>query len=214
MGSEDDQTPATGPLVPGTPGDAQPPAEPAFGSRTPAPIHTPKDPARSAFVRASLVAAVLGTAAFFIAAVFLASRMQPIVFLLMMATGGVAVTLYTSKIHTGITAGKGLRLGLLSGFFGSAILLIISSLGFISRTSREELRKTIVDALNNSAAASADPAAHDVAAKLANSINTPGGLFMFLLLMMAFAGVIYLMLAGIGGAVGAALFGRVPNEQR
>src|SRR5947209_14295216 len=81
MSSGDDNTPATGPLVPGTPGDAQPPAEPVFSSQR-TPIHKPKDPTRTAFVRSSLVAALLGTGAFFLAALFPAAGVQAFVFLL------------------------------------------------------------------------------------------------------------------------------------
>jgi hypothetical protein len=48
---------------------------------------------------------------------------------------------------------------------------------------------------------------------MAGSINTNGGLVLFLLLMMAFVSAIYLLLAGTGGAVGAALFGRTPHQE-
>ena len=211
----DDREPATGPLPPGTPGDVQPPAYPV----SPAPSHPepykPHDPERSAFLRSSLLAAGIGTAAFFIGGIFAmagAAAVQPFVFLLMIATGGVAVTLYTHKMHSGIGASKGFRLGLLTGFFGAVMLLVISMLGLISHNSRDEFRKTVTDAMNQSAASSADPAAHDMATRLTSSISTTGGLITFLLLMMSLVGVIYLILSGIGGAVGASLFGRSPRR--
>jgi uncharacterized membrane protein len=215
--SGDDQTPATGPLPPGTPGDIQPPADPVSPRPIHPHIHKPKDPTRSAFVRASLIAAVLGTGSFFLAAIFAAAgaaAVQPFIFLLMIATGGLAVTLYTHRVHSGLTAGKGFRLGLLTGFFGAVMTLAISLLGLISQNSRAEFRRMVVEALNNSAAASPDPSAHEVATRMAASINTNGGLLLFLLLMIAFVSAIYLLLAGTGGAVGAALFGRTPQPEK
>ena len=214
--SGDDQTPATGPLPPGTPGEIQPPADPVSPHFFRPPAPKPTDPTRSAFVRASLVAAVLGTGAFFLAAIFAAAgaaAVQPFMFLVMIATGGVAVTLYTHRVHSGLSTGKGFRLGLLTGFFGAMITLAISLLGLISRNSRAEFRKMVVETLNNSAAASPDPSAHDVAARIAAGVSTTGGLIMFLLLTMALLAVIYLLLAGMGGAVGATLFGRTPHQE-
>jgi hypothetical protein len=213
--SDGDDDPATGPIPPGTPDDIQPPAEPVSPQWHP-PIHKPTDPTRSAFVRSSLVAAVLGTGSFFIAGIFAAAgaaAVQPFVFLLMIASGGLAVTLYTRRVHAGLPAGKGLRLGLLTGFFGAMMTMAISLLSLISHNSRDQFRQMVTEALNNSAAASSDPAAHDVANRMAASIGTNGGLVAFLLLMMLFVAAIYLILAGIGGAVGAALFGRTPHPE-
>ena len=213
--SDGDDDPATAPIPPGTPGDIQPPADPVSPQWNP-PIHKPTDPTRSAFVRSSLIAAVLGTGSFFIAGIFAAAgaaAVQPFVFLLMIASGGVAVTLYTRKVHTGLPAGKGLRLGLLTGFFGALMTMAISLLSLVSHNSRDQFRQMVTEALNNSAAASADPAAKDVATRMISSIGTNGGLIAFLLLMMAFVAAIYLILAGIGGAVGAALFGRTPHPE-
>jgi hypothetical protein len=159
---------------------------------------------------------VLGTGSFFLAGIFAAggaAAVQPFVFLLMIATGGLAVTLYTHRVHSGLNPGKGLRLGLLTGFFGAVMTLAVSLLGLISRNSRDEFRRMVTEALNNSAAASPDPSAHDVATRLAASISTNGGLIAFLLLIMAFVTAIYLILAGIGGAVGATLFGRTPHQE-
>ena len=214
--SGDDQTPATGPLPPGTPDDIQPPANPVSPNPMLPRVHKPTDPTRSAFVRSSLIAAVLGTGAFILAAIFAAAgaaAVQPFLFLLMIATGGLAVTLYTHRVHSGLTAGKGFRLGLLTGFFGAVLTLAISLLGLISQNSRAEFRKTVVEALNASAAASPDPSAHEVATRVAASINTSGGFALFLLLLVGFVSAIYLLLAGTGGAVGAALFGRTPNQE-
>jgi hypothetical protein len=134
-------------------------------------------------------------------------------FLVMIATGGVAVTLYTHRVHSGLSPGKGFKLGLLTGFFGALITLAISLLGLISANSRAEFRKMVIETLNNSAAASPDPAAHDVATRIAAGVNTTGGLIMFLFLTMALLAVIYLLLAGMGGAVGATLFGRTPHRE-
>jgi hypothetical protein len=214
--SSDDQTPATGPILPGTPGEIQPPADPVSPRHWQPPVHKPTDPTRSAFVRSSLIAAVLGTGSFFLAGIFAsagAAAVQPFVFLLMIATGGLAVTLYTHRVHSGLTPGKGLRLGLLTGFFGALMTLAISLLGLISRNSRDEFRRMVTEAMNNSAAASPDPQAHELATRLAGSISTNGGLVVFLLLTMALVAAIYLILAGIGGAVGATLFGRTPHQE-
>ncbi len=172
---------------------------------------------RSLFLRSSLIASVLGTAAILLAGLFAATgaaAVQPFVFLLMIACGGVAVTFYTRKAHTGITAGRGFKLGLMTGFFGAIMLLGLSMLGLLSAQGRAEFRKTLTDTLNAAAAANPDPAAKDIADKMVAGISTPGGLAAFLLLMMGFATVVYLILAGIGGAIGAALFGRHPVDPR
>jgi len=194
-----------------TPGENQPPAQPVFPAEKKA-----MDPDRKAFLRASMLAAAIGTGAFFLAGMLTmgAVAVQPLVLLLMIATGGLAVTLYTHKVPAGINTSKGLRLGLLTGFFGALLMLAISMLGLASTASRDEFRKTVTEALNTSAAASADPAAHDVAAKLTAGIGTTGGLVVFMLLMMALVAVLYLVLSGLGGAVGAALFGRPPHSDQ
>jgi hypothetical protein len=213
----DDQTPATGPLPPGTPDDIQPPADPVSPRPIHPQIHKPKDPTRTAFVRASLIAAVLGTGSILMASIFAAAgaaAVQPFIFLLMIATGGLAVTLYTHRVHSGLTAGKGFRLGLLTGFFGASMILALFLLGLVSQNSRANFRKMMIEQLNISAAASPDPSAHELATRLATGINSNSGLMLLILLIIVVVSIVYLLLAGAGGAVGAALFGRTPPPER
>lgn len=212
--ASEDRRPGTEPMPPGTPGEMQPPAQPVYPA-----VHLGGKPPRSdrsLFVRSGLIAGVIGTLAILMGGLFAAgaaAALQPFAFLLMIATGGVAVTFYTRRAHAGISTGRGLKLGLLAGFFGALLLLAITMLGLASSESRAEFRKAVTDTLNTAAAANADTAAKDFAARMISGINTTGGLVAFLLLMMGFAGVVFLILAGLGGAVGAAVFGRAPTSE-
>ncbi len=210
-----DRTPATNPLPPGTPGEVQPPAYPVF----PAPHMGVKPPAsdRRLFLGSSLIAAGLGILGIFLAALLAtatgSAAAQPFIFLLMIATGGIAVTLFTRRGHTGLTAGRGFKLGLLAGFFAGMVLLVISLPSLVSANGRTEIRTKMTEMINNASAANPDPSAKDQAKQVNDMISTSGGLALLLILLIGIMAFMYMILAGIGGAVGAALFGRTSPPQ-
>src|SRR3954466_6265439 len=145
-----DDRPASEPLPPGTPGEVQPPARTVWAPGRGGQRFAAGDPERKTFWRSSVLAAAICTAMFFVAGLFAsagAGAVQPFVFLLMIAAGGLSVTLYTRKIRTGVLPSKGLKLGLTTGFFGAIFLTLMSMLGLLSRGSRDEFRKMLNDAI-------------------------------------------------------------------
>ncbi len=196
-------------MPPGTPDEVQPPAEPLSHAQ-----HLPTHPAatlpaisstvirwRSA-VPAALMAGVLaglGTIVPFL----------PFVLLCMLAAGGLSVTFYTRRVpHEHLRSGMGLRIGALAGLFGFLMNAGLSSLGMLSAANRATLRTEMANRLKEAIAASSDPAATETLRNLGDKLNTSGGLLLFFGLALAFFGILFIILSGIGGAIGAALFGR------
>ncbi len=196
--------PATETLAPDASGEAQPPAEPISPGSAPA-LATMRraDPLdRRAVIFSALLAgfaAGLGTLLPFV----------PVITLSMVAAGGIAVTLYKRKMpYVSVPARRGFRLGALAGFFGFLLNAGASVIGMLSEQNRSALRDAMHERLKEAMSVNSDPSAQQMLNNIGNLISTPGGLaalFAFSLLMF---GLIFVLLGGIGGSVGAALFGK------
>ena len=78
----------------------------------------------------------------------------------------------------------------------------------LSEQNRAALRDAMHERLKEAMSVNSDPSAQQMLNNLGDMISTPGGLaalFAFSLLMF---GLIFVLLGGIGGSVGAALFGK------
>lgn len=141
---------------------------------------------------------------------------MPFILLCMVASGGMSIAFYTRREpHQTVTAGSGLRLGALAGMFGFFINATLSTVSMLSATSRTAMRGEMMNRLKEAMAGSTDPAATDMLRRLGDQLNTPGGLaliFTFALLVLA---VLFVVFGGLGGAIGATLFGRhqQPEQQ-
>lgn len=186
---------ATPPLPPGTPGDAQPPAQPV-------PLRPMKLQSSATLPAALMAGVVMGLLS-----------LIPVVSIgccLWMLLGGIfAVRLYQNRAPGLVTGGMGARLGALSGLFG----FIVYALGFAAQIGfgrGEGLKSEMIRQLHEAAAKNSDPNAQQVAEKLA----TPEGIVMILIIGLVAFLFGFLVFGSIGGAVGAAIFGKRQQNAR
>jgi uncharacterized membrane protein len=190
------------PLPPGEASDA--PAEagsPGAAPDFPAARRTdPQD--RRAVIFAALVAgfaAGLGTLVPFV----------PVITLSMIAAGGIAVTLYKRRMpYVSVSPGRGFRIGSLAGLFGFLLNASASVLGMLSEENRTGLRAAMQERLKEAMSINSDPSAQQMLKNLGDMISTPGGLAALFAFSMLLFGLIFILLGGLGGSVGAKLFGK------
>lgn len=133
----------------------------------------------------------------------------PFILLCMLAAGGLSVTFYTRReAHAHIRPGMGMRIGALAGLFGFLMNAVLSSLGMLSASNRANLRTEMANRLKDAMATSSDPAATETLRNLGDKLNTPSGLVMFFVIALVFFGILFVLLSGLGGALGASLFGK------
>lgn len=126
----------------------------------------------------------------------------------MIAAGGISIAFYMRfEPHAEVRTSTGLKMGALAGFFGFLMYGVLASLTMLSAQTRSQFRVDMAKALQDAAAKSADPRAADMIHPFLEKLNTPGGLATMFGLMMFFLLIFFVLLSGIGGAVGASLFG-------
>ncbi len=207
--------PVTEPLPPGTPEDLQPPAEPLVsesGRLTGAPAEPPRPlpegrliwrPAFGSALVAGLLAAV-GTSV----------PVIPLAMLCMFAAGGLAVTLYRRRVsEQTVTPWMGAKLGVLSGGLGFGLLAVLSGLRLFAASERSELRAAFRDKMQEAMANAADPDVRQAMDQFRNYIATDHGLILMVLMFLGIAAVFFLVFSALGGALGAALFGRESSRR-
>ncbi len=127
----------------------------------------------------------------------------------MIAAGGLSIAFYMRfEPHAEVRTSSGLKMGALAGFFGFLMYGIVASLTMLSAQTRTQFRLDMAKALQDAAAKSADPRAADMIRPFIDQLNTPAGLATMFALMLVFLLIFFVLLSGIGGAVGASLFGR------
>jgi hypothetical protein len=190
-------------LLPGTPGDAQP-AEGVSPESAPAlPAASPVDrmERRTVILSALLAgfAAGLGTLMPFV----------PVIALSMVAAGGIAVTLYKRRMpYVSVPPRRGFRIGSLAGFFGFLLNASVSVVGMLSEENRAALRVAMHERLKEAMSVNSDPSAQQMLNNLGDMISTTGGLAALFAFSLLVFGLIFILLGGFGGSIGAALFGK------
>jgi hypothetical protein len=194
----------------------QPPAEPVLDERRTLetappeslnPLPENKLVWRSAFGSA-LVAGLL-------AAVGTSIPIIPLAMLCMFASGGLAVTLYRRRAgYRTVTPWMGAKLGLLAGGLGFGLLALLSTFRLFAVSERTELRTAFRDKMQEAATATADPDVRQAMDQFRNYISTDHGLILMVLLFLMIAAIFFLIFSALGGALGAAMFGResTPKE--
>lgn len=102
----------------------------------------------------------------------------------------------------------GLRVGALAGMFGFLMNATLSTLSMFSATSRSALRGEMMARLKEAIASSSDPQATDLLRRIGDQLNTPSGLATIFTLALAVLAIFFVVFGGLGGAIGASLFGR------
>jgi hypothetical protein len=200
--------PVTEPLPPGTPEDLQPPAEPIVNEPEEYPTrHGLAPPAENKLIWRSAFGSAL--VAGMLAAVGTSIPIIPLAMLCMFASGGLAVTLYRRRAgHCTVTPWMGVKLGLLAGGLGFGLLAVLSTLRLFAATERIELRTAFREKLQEATAATPDPQVRQTMDQFRGYIATDHGLVIMVLIFLAVAAIFFLLFSALGGALGAALFGR------
>jgi len=133
----------------------------------------------------------------------------PLAMLCMFASGGLAVTLYRRRAgYPRVLPAMGAKLGILAGGLGFGLLSLLSALRLFASSERSELRIAFRDKMQEAMASASDPQVRQAMEELRNYISTDRGLILMVLFFLAIAGLLFLVFAALGGALGAALFGR------
>jgi hypothetical protein len=207
--------PVTEPLPPGTPEDLQPPAEPMVDESSTlgaAPTATPQPlPQGKLIWRPALGSALV---AGLLAAVGTSVPVIPLAMLCMFASGGLAVTLYRRRAGTQtVTPWMGAKLGVLSGGLGFGLLALMSALRLFAASERTELRAAFREKMQEAMANAADPDVRQAMEQFRNYIATDRGLILMVIIFLGIAAVFFLVFSALGGALGAALFGRESSRR-
>ena len=152
--------------------------------------------------RSSIAAAVM-------VLLMLFPQLSRLFILWMPLSGALAVYLYTrGRPASPLSAGAGARMGATAGLMAFAVLVVLMAAGFaiehyVLHHSDElvaQMRGQVQQAINSTS----DPQVR----QLASALLSPNGLALILVLSVIFLFAMFLLLCGIGGAIGAALFGR------
>lgn len=155
-------------------------------------------PAISAAIMAGMLAAV-GTSI----------PIVPLAMLCMFAAGGLSVTLYRRRAgHPPVNTWMGAKLGIMAGGFGFGLLAVLSTIRLVSANARNELRDAFREKMADAMANAADPSVRQALEEFRNYIATDRGLIAMVLVFVLIAAIFFLIVSAVGGAVGAALFGR------
>lgn len=185
---------ATPPLPPGTPGELQPPAQPV-------PLGSTKLRSSATLPAAAMAGVIMGLLS-----------LVPVVSVgccLWMILGGMLVVrFYQSRAPGIVTGGMGARLGALSGVFGFVVFAIGTAVKIAF--GGDALKQEMVRQLHESAARNPDPNAQQITERL----TTPEGLTLLLVLVLIAFFVGFILFSSIGGAIGAAVFGKRQQNAR
>ncbi len=133
----------------------------------------------------------------------------PFITLSMVAAGGIAITLYKRRMpYVSVPPRRGFRIGALAGFFGFLLNAGMSVFGMFNAENRVALREAMQERLKEALAVNSDAAAQQMVKNLGDMVSTPGGLAAVFAFSLCLFGLLFILLSGLGGAIGAALFGK------
>ena len=120
-----------------------------------------------------------------------------------MMTGGILAVLFYRRRNPAaeLTPGMGARLGAASGALGFGVFAIFTAIEVLVFHSGGQLRAALLEAIQQSAARSAEPQAQQALEYL----KSPAGLALMMGLGLVIMFVVFLILSSLGGALGAVL---------
>jgi hypothetical protein len=119
--------------------------------------------------------------------------------------GFLAVSIYRRNNSTAsLRPGTGARLGALCGLFCSAMTAVLGALRVLALREGGEIRKIMLDVLQQSASRYPDPQSQSAL----EFLRSPPGLVLFMIVLLIFGCLMFILMGTIGGALGAAALGR------
>jgi hypothetical protein len=122
-----------------------------------------------------------------------------------LGAGFLAVAFYRRR-NPGIViqAGPGARLGAISGLFCFGMTAILQAIAAVVLHQGEEIRKFLLDAVQQTAVRYPDPQYQPGL----EFLRSPSGLVFMMVFLMIFVFLAFLLLGTLGGALGGAVLGR------
>ena len=134
---------------------------------------------------------------------------MPFIILCMVAAGGMSIAFYSRREpEATVLPRTGLKVGALAGLFGFLLNASMSTLSMLSAASRAALRSEMTKRLQEAMSSTSDPATLDMLRRIGEQLSTPRGLALVFTLGIAVLAVFFVAFGGLGGAIGAFLFGR------
>ncbi len=119
--------------------------------------------------------------------------------------GFLAVSIYRRNNPAALLrAGTGARLGALCGLFCSPMTAVLGALRVLVFREGSEIRKTMLDIVQQSASRYSDPQSQSAL----DFLRSPAGLVLFMIVLMIFGCLMFILMGTVGGALGAAVLGR------
>jgi hypothetical protein len=194
-------------LAPGASDDELPMAETSAAQRANAVFSQAEASQAAKYERRVVIFSAL--AAGFAAGIGSLVPFVPFITLCMVAAGGIAITLYKRRMpYVSVPARRGFRIGALAGFFGFLLNAGMSVFGMFSAENRVALRDAMQERLKEALSVNSDAAAQQMVKNLGDMVSTPGGLAAVFAFSLCLFGLLFVFLSGVGGAIGAALFGK------
>ena len=136
--------------------------------------------------------------------------MLPLGFLLAFPLAGFLSVLFYRRRTWGqeLSPSAGFRLGLGAGMLGFAMFVVLAAAETVVSHEGGEIRQSMIDAVHRQQARSPDPQARQIL----DFFLTPNGLAVVIIVVLIFTGIIFVLLAGLGGALSASLLRRKGPE--
>ena len=117
-------------------------------------------------------------------------------------TYSLSVLLYRRRVPgEEISSGAGFRLGALSGLFGFAIVVVLTAATIFISHGEGDVRDAMLQTIRQAQARNPDLQARQVL----DFFTTPQGLIVVMVLSFFFAGIMFVLLSGLGGSISATL---------
>jgi hypothetical protein len=125
--------------------------------------------------------------------------------LAMLGAGFLAVVLYRRRTLGGLVkAWTGAQVGAVSGIFSFGMAAIIEAVGVALFRSGGQIRAKMLEAIDQAASRTSDPQAQQVF----DYFKSPAGMAVMMIFVLFFALLTFIVLGGVGGALGGVFFGR------
>ena len=138
----------------------------------------------------------------------LLGRFLPILLLCLILAGALAVRIYRGRTNATVRPAMGAKVGAFAGLFcflvdaAAVIAMFVLERPMIQESMREAMK---ISGRN------ADPQSLEIMKNMIDKLNTPDGMVLFCVLILAFLFALSLIFTSLGGLLAAAMFGKDRN---